>query len=64
MLKTRWRDIPPLKTGDVLPARQLAREHRHENGWEAVRLARPNARPCTGARLPKRRSTWHTPSSC
>lgn len=48
-----------LKTGDVLPARQLALQHGHETGWEAVRLSHPRARPWTGARLPKTIHRWH-----
>jgi hypothetical protein len=64
MPKSRRPASPPLKAGDVLPALQLATEHGHEHGWEAVRLSRPSARPFTGARLPRLRSMWHPSSWC
>jgi len=49
----------PLMAGDVLPALQLATDHAHETGWEAVRFSRPNMRPWTAVRLPLRPRTWH-----
>ncbi len=49
-----------LRTGDVLPAGQLAREHASDKGWEAVRLSRPNMRrPWTRVRFPLRPRAWH-----
>lgn len=42
-----------LLTGDVATALQVATEHAHEAGWEAVRLSRPNMRPWTAVRLGK-----------
>ena len=38
MVQPRSRCAARLRTGDVLPALQLALEHGHETGWQAVRL--------------------------
>ena len=43
----------------MLPALQLALEHGHERGWEAVRLSRPKGRAASCARLPKVVHDWH-----
>lgn len=51
--------LRPLITGDVLPAIQLATDHAHETGWEAVRFSRPNMRPWTRVQLPIRAQAWH-----
>jgi hypothetical protein len=59
MAKRRSRCVAPLRTGDVLPALQLALEHGHETGWQAVRLSRPQGRIANGARLPKVIHDWH-----
>ena len=59
MAQRRPRCAAPLRTGDVLPALQLALEHSHERGWQAVRLSRPKGRIASGARLPKVVHDWH-----
>jgi hypothetical protein len=59
MAQRRSRCAAPLTTGDVLPALQLALEHGHETGWQAVRLSRPKGRMASGARLPKVVHDWH-----
>jgi hypothetical protein len=59
MAQRRSRCAAPLRAGDVLPALQLALEHGHERGWEAVRLSRPNGRLATEARLPRIVHDWH-----
>jgi hypothetical protein len=59
MAHRRPRCAAPLRTGDVLPALQLALEHGHERGWQAVRLSRPKGRLASGARLPKVVHDWH-----
>ena len=59
MAKRRAQCAAPLRAGDVLPALQLALEHCHERGWEAVRLSRPMGRLATAARLPKVVHDWH-----
>lgn len=59
MAQRRPRRAALLRTGEVLPALQLALEHGHERGWQAVRLSSPNGRVATGARLPKVVHDWH-----
>jgi hypothetical protein len=59
MAQRRAKCAAPLRTGDVLPALQLALEHGHETGWQAVRLSRPRGRFANGARLPKVVHDWH-----
>jgi hypothetical protein len=59
MVQPRSRCAAPLRAGDVLPPLQLALEHGHETGWQAVRLSRPQGRIASGARLPKVVHDWH-----